>query len=38
MDKVKKYYFVAHDWVLDHKKVSGAIVLVLIGVVVGKFL
>ena len=38
MDNVKKYYFIAHDWVLDHKKISGAILLVVVGMVLGKIL
>ena len=38
MDNVKKYYFIAHDWVLDHKKISGAILLVVFGMVLGKIL
>ena len=37
MDNVKKYYFIAHDWVLDHKKISGAILLVVV-MVLGKIL
>ena len=38
MDNLKKYYFVAHDWVLDHKKISGFAAILLVGIVLGKLL
>lgn len=38
MDTVKQALSTAGAWVLDHKKFSGAVLLVVIGVVVGKLL
>ena len=38
MDKLKVVAAATRDWVMEHKKVSGAIALVLFGYVLGKVL
>jgi len=38
MDKLKRVYFAVSDWVLDHKKFSGAVLIFVVGFVLAKVL
>ena len=38
MNKVKEYFWVAFDWVNDHRKISAAVLILLLGYLAGRFL